>query len=96
MSAHNGILCRPILIAAVRSAGRAHERADGTELDVALVGGPSVRAHRLSSHDYDQDDKRAVAHVGIEQATGSDRGDAIVSAVIEHLRERLQPRLVIS
>jgi hypothetical protein len=29
-----------------------------------------------------------VAHVAIEQATGSDRGDAIVSAMIEHLRER--------
>ena len=35
-----------------------------------------------------RDDVRAVAHVAIEQAAGSDRGDVIVSAMIAHLRER--------
>ena len=40
------------------------------------------------SRPFRRDDKRAVAHVAIEQATGSDRGDAIVSAMIEYLRER--------
>ena len=42
----------------------------------------------LAARPFRHDDKRAVAHVAIEQATGSDRGDAIVSAMIEHLRER--------
>jgi TnpA family transposase len=42
----------------------------------------------LGVRPFRRDDKRAVAHVAIEQATGSDRGDAIVSAMIEHLRER--------
>ena len=37
---------------------------------------------------FRHDDKRAVVHVAIEQATGSDRGDAIVSAMIEYLREQ--------
>ena len=37
---------------------------------------------------FRREDTRAVAHVAIEQATGSDRGDVIVSAMIEHLRER--------
>ena len=37
---------------------------------------------------FRRDDKRAVSHVAIEQATGSDRGDVIVSAMIEYLRER--------
>ena len=35
-----------------------------------------------------RDDVRAVAHVAIEQAVASDRGDVIVSAMIAHLRER--------
>ena len=35
-----------------------------------------------------REDKRAVVHVAIEQATGSDRGDAIVFAMIEYLREQ--------
>ena len=42
----------------------------------------------LDLRPFRRDDYRAVAHVAIEQATGSDRGDAIVSAMIEHLRER--------
>ena len=37
---------------------------------------------------FRRDDKRVVSHVAIEQATGSDRGDVIVSAMIEYLRER--------
>ncbi len=35
-----------------------------------------------------RDDKRPLALIAIEQATGSDRGDIIVSAMIEYLRER--------
>jgi len=42
----------------------------------------------LDVRPFRREDSRAVAHVAIEQATGSDRGDAIVSAMIEHLRER--------
>jgi hypothetical protein len=42
----------------------------------------------LAVRPFRREDKRAVAHVAIEQATGSDRGDAIVSAMIEHLRGR--------
>ena len=42
----------------------------------------------LDARPFRRDDKRAVAHVAIEQATGSDRGDAIVSAMIEYLREQ--------
>jgi TnpA family transposase len=42
----------------------------------------------LDARPFRREDSRVVAHVAIEQATGSDRGDAIVSAMIEHLRER--------
>ena len=42
----------------------------------------------LDVRSFRRDDKRALAHVAIEQATGSDRGDVIVSAMIEYLRER--------
>jgi TnpA family transposase len=42
----------------------------------------------LGVRPFRRDDKRAVVHVAIEQATGSDRGDAIVSAMIEYLREQ--------
>jgi hypothetical protein len=42
----------------------------------------------LDVRPFRRDDKRATAHVAIEQANGSDRGDAIVSAMIEYLRER--------
>lgn len=37
---------------------------------------------------FQRDDKRAIAHVAVEQAVGSDRGDVIVSSMIEYLRER--------
>ena len=42
----------------------------------------------LAARPFGRDDKRAVAHVALDQATGSDRGDVIVSAMIEYLRER--------
>ena len=42
----------------------------------------------LEVRSFRRDDRRAVAHVAIEQASGSDRGDVIVSAPIEYLRER--------
>jgi TnpA family transposase len=42
----------------------------------------------LDARPFQREDMRAVVHAAIEQATGSDRGDAIVSAMIEHLRER--------
>lgn len=42
----------------------------------------------LDVRPFRREDSRSVAHVAIEQATGSDRGDVIVSAMIEHLRER--------
>ncbi len=42
----------------------------------------------LARRPFRRDDKRAVVHVAIEQAMGSDRGDAIVSTMMEHLRER--------
>jgi hypothetical protein len=42
----------------------------------------------LGVRPFRRDDKRAVVHVAIEQATGSDRGDAIASAMIEYLREQ--------
>ena len=42
----------------------------------------------LDARAFRRDDKRAVVHVALDQATGSDRGDAIVSAMIEYLRER--------
>src|SRR5277367_2398588 len=42
----------------------------------------------LDVRSFRRDDKRPVAHVAIEQAIGSDRGDVIVSAMVEYLRER--------
>ena len=42
----------------------------------------------LDVRSFRRDDKRAVVHVALDQATGSDRGDIIVSAMIEYLRER--------
>jgi TnpA family transposase len=42
----------------------------------------------LAVRPFQREDERAVAHVAIEQAIGSGRGDAIVSAMIEHLRGR--------
>jgi hypothetical protein len=42
----------------------------------------------LDVRPFRREDARAVAHIAIEQANGSDRGDAIVSAMIEHLREQ--------
>ena len=42
----------------------------------------------LDVRSFRRENTRAVAHVAIEQATGSDRGDVIVSVMIEHLRER--------
>ena len=42
----------------------------------------------LAARPFGRDDKRAVAHVALDQAAGSDRGDVSVSAMIEYLRER--------
>ena len=42
----------------------------------------------LKVRSFRRDDNRAVAYVAIEQATGSDRGDVIVHAMIEYLRDR--------
>jgi TnpA family transposase len=42
----------------------------------------------LGMRPFRRDDYRAVAGAALEQATGTDRGDAIVSAMIEYLRER--------
>ena len=42
----------------------------------------------LDIRSFRRDDKRPLAHIAIEQATGSDRGDIVVSAMIEYLRER--------
>ena len=42
----------------------------------------------LAVRPFDRDDKRVVVHVALDQATGSDRGDVIVSAMVEYLRER--------
>ena len=42
----------------------------------------------LKVRPFRRNDKRAVVHVAVDQATGSDRGDVIVSAMIEYLRER--------
>jgi TnpA family transposase len=42
----------------------------------------------LGVRPFRREDYRAVANAAVETATGSDRGDAIVSAMIEHLRER--------
>jgi Domain of unknown function (DUF4158) len=52
------------------------------------------RAHLGDLHDYlgvrpfRRDDRRAAAHVAIEQAAESDRGAIIVSVIIEYLRQR--------
>ena len=45
-----------------------------------------LQAH-LDVRSFRRDDKRAIAQVAIEQANGSDRGDVIVAAMIEYLRE---------
>jgi hypothetical protein len=37
---------------------------------------------------FQRGDYRGIARVAIEAATGTDRGDLIVFAMIEHLRER--------
>jgi TnpA family transposase len=42
----------------------------------------------LDVRPFRREDTRAVAHIAIEQANGSDRGDAIVSAMIAYLREQ--------
>jgi TnpA family transposase len=42
----------------------------------------------LGVRPFRREDYRAVARVALEQATGTDRGDAIVSAIIDHLRGR--------
>jgi hypothetical protein len=42
----------------------------------------------LAVRPFRREDMRAVVHVAIEQATGSDRGDAIVSAMITYLQEQ--------
>ena len=42
----------------------------------------------LDVRPFRRDDMRAVVRVALEQANGTDRGDAIVSAMIEHLRDK--------
>ncbi len=42
----------------------------------------------LGVRPFRREDYRAVARVAVEEATGTDRGDAIVSAIIDSLRER--------
>jgi len=42
----------------------------------------------LDVRPFRRDDKRAVAQIAIEQAAGSDRGEVIVSPMVEYLRER--------
>ncbi|WP_114914065.1 Tn3 family transposase [Acidibrevibacterium fodinaquatile] len=42
----------------------------------------------LNVRPFRRDDKRAVAQIAIEYATGSDRGDVIVAPMVEYLRER--------
>ncbi len=42
----------------------------------------------LGVRSFRREDYRALVNVAIETATGADRGDAIVAAMIEHLRER--------
>src|SRR5208337_1522168 len=42
----------------------------------------------LNVRPFRREDARAVARAGIDEATGSDRGDAIVSAMIAYLREQ--------
>ena len=60
--------------------------------DVYAQRGETRREHLgelqayLDVRSFRRDDKRAIAHVAVEQAVGSDRGDVIVSAMIEYLR----------
>ena len=42
----------------------------------------------LDVRPFRRDDTRTVVRVALEQANGTDRGDAIVSAMIEHLRDK--------
>jgi hypothetical protein len=42
----------------------------------------------LAVRPFDRDDKRVVVHVALDQATGSDRGDVIMLAMVGYLRER--------
>ena len=42
----------------------------------------------LNARPFRREDRRAVVQAGIEEGAGSDRGDAIVSAMIAYLRER--------
>jgi TnpA family transposase len=42
----------------------------------------------LGMRPFRRENARAVAHVAMEQANGSDRGDAIVSAMVAYLREQ--------
>jgi len=42
----------------------------------------------LDVRPFRRDDTRAVVRIALEQANGTDRGDAIVSAMIEHLRDK--------
>jgi hypothetical protein len=42
----------------------------------------------LIARPFRREDRRAVVQAGIEEGAGSDRGDAIVSALIDYLRER--------
>lgn len=42
----------------------------------------------LNARPFQREDGRAVVQAGIEEGSGSDRGDAIVSSMIAYLRER--------
>ena len=65
-----------------------------SDLGVYAQRGETRREHLgelqayLDVRSFRRDDKRPLALIAIEQATGSDRGDIIVSAMIEYLRER--------
>jgi hypothetical protein len=65
-----------------------------TDFSVYAQRGETRREHLgelqayLGVRSFSRDDKCARAHVAIEQANGSDRGDVIVSAMIEYLCER--------
>jgi TnpA family transposase len=65
-----------------------------TDFGVYAQRGETRREHLgelqtyLALRPFQHDDKRAVGRVALDQATGSDRGDVIVSAMIEYLRER--------
>src|SRR5271157_3912316 len=53
------------------------------------VGSISAVCKPISTRDRSgREDRRAVVQAGIEEGAGSDRGDAIVSAMIAYLRER--------